>query len=90
MTITLMPGSTDLATIERIWRGSDPVALNSEAHPSIQKTADLVATASQGEAAIYGINTGFGKLASVKIPPQDTSTATQSGVVALLRCGRAA
>jgi len=31
------------------------------------------AQAAAGEEAIYGVNTGFGKLASVKIPPKDTA-----------------
>lgn len=72
MTITLQPGATGLALLEQVWRGTDPVVLAADALPAIQKSADLVALASKGSVAIYGVNTGFGKLASVKIPPQDT------------------
>ena len=32
-----------------------------------------MARAAQGEAAVYGVNTGFGKLASLKIAPKDTA-----------------
>jgi histidine ammonia-lyase len=32
-----------------------------------------VAEAAQGEVAAYGVNTGFGKLASLKIAPKDTA-----------------
>lgn len=72
MTITLQPGATGLALLEQVWRGKEPVVLAAVALPAIQKSADLVAAASKGDVAIYGVNTGFGKLASVKIPPQDT------------------
>lgn len=73
MTIMLMPASTGLDVLEQIWRGSGPVALTPDALPAIQKSADLVAAASKGDEAIYGVNTGFGKLASVKIPSKDTA-----------------
>jgi histidine ammonia-lyase len=33
-----------------------------------------VQEAADGEAAVYGVNTGFGKLASVKIAGKDTAT----------------
>lgn len=72
MKITLQPATTGLAILEQIWRGTDAVVLAADALPAIQKSADLVAVASKGDVAIYGVNTGFGKLASVKIPPQDT------------------
>ena len=72
MNIILLPGATDLAMLERVWRGSEPVFLTKHADPEIQKSVDLVATAAKGSGAIYGVNTGFGKLASVKIPADDT------------------
>lgn len=72
MTITLQPAVTGLAQLEQIWRGTEPVVLTADAMPAIRQSADLVAIASKGDVAIYGVNTGFGKLASVKIPPQDT------------------
>lgn len=71
--IVLQPGATDLAGLERLWRGDDPVQLDPMALPGVAASAAVVEAASQGTAAIYGVNTGFGKLASVKIPPRDTS-----------------
>ncbi len=73
MTIKLKPGSTDLGTLARIWHKICPVKLSAEAHPAIAASAKIVAKAAQGEIAIYGINTGFGKLASIKIPTEDTA-----------------
>jgi histidine ammonia-lyase len=73
MSIELVPGSTDLRTLEQIWRGKDPLALTRESHAAISASASVVTAAALGTQAIYGINTGFGKLASVKIQPADTA-----------------
>ncbi len=69
----LTPGATSLAQLERIWRGGLPARLADPAHPGISAAAAHIARAAAGTAAIYGVNTGFGKLASVKIAPQDTA-----------------
>ncbi len=74
MTIVLTPGSADLAQLEAIWRGNDAVTLDPAARPGIEVAAGIVAAASQGERPVYGVNTGFGKLASIKIPAKDTAT----------------
>ena len=72
MTMTLMPGAVTLAQLETIWRGALPVALDRAARPAVEAAADLVRQAAAGETAVYGVNTGFGKLASVKIPAAQT------------------
>lgn len=74
MSIVLVPGSTCLATLETLWRGNMPAALIDSARPAIQAAAELVAKAAAGDTAVYGVNTGFGKLASIKIAPEDTET----------------
>jgi histidine ammonia-lyase len=73
MTVTLIPGETTLATLEAIWRGTGAVRLADSARPGIEAAAGLVVQAAAGEAAVYGVNTGFGKLASVKIASKDTA-----------------
>jgi histidine ammonia-lyase len=40
----------------------------------VDQAAEVVREAAQGDAPIYGVNTGFGKLASVRISPEDTET----------------
>ena len=72
MTLTLTPGTADLALLERLWRGTDPVTLDPSTRPAIDQAAGLVAAAAQGDTPVYGVNTGFGKLASVRIPPHQT------------------
>ena len=70
----LVPGQTSLATLRALWSDGAPVALAPAARPAIDAAAALVERAAKGEAAIYGVNTGFGKLASVRIPSKDTAT----------------
>ena len=72
--ITLTPGSALLSQLEQIWREKTTVKLSQNAFPAIEKAAALVAKAAAGSEAVYGVNTGFGKLASIKIKPSDTAT----------------
>lgn len=46
--------------------------LSDAARQGMTDASDLVATLAAGDAAIYGINTGFGDLANVRIPPDQT------------------
>ena len=72
--LTLVPGATTLADLEQILRQSGAVQLDRAARVPVDAAARLVADASAGEAAVYGVNTGFGKLASCKIAARDTAT----------------
>lgn len=72
--IALTPGSTTLRQLEEIWREELSAKLASDAFPGIEKAAELVAKAAAGDEAVYGVNTGFGKLASIKIKSSDTAT----------------
>jgi histidine ammonia-lyase len=72
MTVTLTPGTTTLADLETIWRDEAAARLASSARPGVEAAAARIAAVVAGEAAVYGVNTGFGKLASVKIPPGET------------------
>ncbi len=72
--LDLTPGSTGLDALEKIYRNGSAVKINRSAEAAIRGSAEKVAQAAQGDAAVYGVNTGFGKLASVKIVPEDTET----------------
>ncbi|MGY6410319.1 MAG: histidine ammonia-lyase [Alkalilacustris sp.] len=72
--LTLTPGATPLADLERLWRGGLPARLAPSARPAVEAAAAAIASAAAGEAAVYGVNTGFGKLASRRIPAADTAT----------------
>jgi len=86
MSIVLLPGSTSLQQLESLWREGGAVSLDPSARPAMQAAADLVARAAAGDAAVYGVNTGFGKLASIKIAPADTET-LQRNLVLSHCCG---
>ncbi len=86
MSIILVPGSTTLATLEQLWREGLAPSLDASARPAMQAAADLVAQAAAGDTAVYGVNTGFGKLASLKIEPADTAT-LQRNLVLSHCCG---
>lgn len=70
MIVTLVPGSVSLANWRAIYRGAD-VALDLKAHVAIEAGAAAVTRILAKGEAVYGINTGFGKLASVRIEHDD-------------------
>lgn len=70
----LIPGQTTLAQLERLYRSESPAVLDGSARAGVDWAAAQIAKAAAGSAAVYGVNTGFGKLASLKIAPQDTAT----------------
>ena len=86
MPIVLDPGSTSLTVLEKVWRSAEAVTLNREVRASLQAAADLVARAAGSKDPVYGINTGFGKLASIRIDAADTST-LQRNLVLSHCCG---
>jgi histidine ammonia-lyase len=69
----LTPGVTTLDMLEAIWREGLAVRLVPEALTAIDAAAAIVARAAEGGEAVYGVNTGFGKLASVRVAPEDTA-----------------
>jgi histidine ammonia-lyase len=71
--LTLTPGKVTLADLERIYWEELPVKLHASCHPAIEAAKAKIARAANGNEAVYGVNTGFGKLASVKIEAKDTA-----------------
>jgi histidine ammonia-lyase len=69
---TLTPGATTLEQLRRIWQEDAPARLDPAARPAVERAAARIAEAAAGTEAVYGVNTGFGKLASLKIAPEDT------------------
>ncbi len=73
MTILLRPGAVTLETLERLYRGQDAVKLDPACIAGMDASAARIGEIAAGRAAVYGVNTGFGKLASVRIPPEDVA-----------------
>ena len=84
--IEMIPGTVTLATLEQIWRNGTLARLADSARAGVEAAAAMVAEAVAGEAPVYGINTGFGKLASTKIASEDTAT-LQRNLILSHSCG---
>jgi histidine ammonia-lyase len=82
----LTPGETTLAQLERLYRSGAPAQLAPSARPMVEAAAGVVARAAAGSEAVYGVNTGFGKLASLKIAAADTA-ALQRNLILSHCCG---
>ena len=73
-TIILKPGSVSLETLETIYRDGLPVRIDPAFHAGVEKAAARIAEIAAGDEPVYGINTGFGKLASIRIAAGDVAT----------------
>jgi histidine ammonia-lyase len=73
MTVTLTPGRVSLADWQAVAEGA-AVRLDPAARPAIEASARAVETIVARGEPVYGINTGFGKLASVRIGAADLAT----------------
>ncbi len=74
MTITLHPGRVTLAELSQIYWTGEAALLDRSYNAGIEKAAARIAQIAAGNEPVYGINTGFGKLASIKIDAADTAT----------------
>ncbi|HEY0275341.1 MAG TPA: histidine ammonia-lyase [Paenirhodobacter sp.] len=70
----LIPGSVSLKTLADVYWSGSARRLDASARPAIARAAARVAEVAAGNAAVYGVNTGFGKLASIRIPAGDVAT----------------
>ncbi|WP_176730454.1 aromatic amino acid lyase, partial [Devosia insulae] len=74
MTITLTPGSVSLETLSEIFWNGTPAVLDPVFDAAVDRAAARIAQIAAGNAPVYGVNTGFGKLASIKIEAADLAT----------------
>ena len=65
--LTLHPGRVTLAELRRIHAGPVQLVLDASARAGLQKSLATVQRIVDEDQVVYGINTGFGKLASTKI-----------------------
>jgi histidine ammonia-lyase len=73
MTVALRAGEATLADWRNIWRG-EAMALDLECRPRVEASAETVRRIVARGEPVYGINTGFGKLAAVRIDDGDLET----------------
>ncbi len=74
MTITLHPGHVTLDQLRRIYWDGTSAVLDRAFDAGIARAAKRIDEIARGNAPVYGVNTGFGKLASIKIDAADVAT----------------
>jgi len=70
----ITPGQLTLAQLRTLHYETTSIEIDSDAGPAIRAAAEVVRQAAEGEAAVYGVNTGFGKLATQRIAHEDLVT----------------
>jgi histidine ammonia-lyase len=70
MTVVIRPGDASLADWRAIWSG-EPLAVDPSSRAGVVASAAAVERILARGEPVYGINTGFGKLAGVRIAPKD-------------------
>lgn len=70
MSVTLRPGAVSLGEWRRIYNGA-AVTLDPACRPAVERSAATIARIIAKGDPVYGVNTGFGKLASVRIAADD-------------------
>ena len=73
-TLRIDGNSLSIADVVSVARRKTPVALDRAAEQLVRAAAKLVAEVADGDAPIYGVNTGFGDLAQVRIPRADLAS----------------
>ena len=66
---TLTPGKADLRTLRKIAREGMPFTLDPACRAGVDASRNVVENILGKDEPVYGINTGFGQLATTRIPP---------------------
>ncbi|MEO4042869.1 histidine ammonia-lyase [Hoeflea sp. CAU 1731] len=67
----LTPGATTLRQLETIYWQDLPARIDPACKTAVDRAEQIILKAAAGDQPVYGVNTGFGKLASVKIAAED-------------------
>jgi histidine ammonia-lyase len=70
-TLTLHAGALTLDQLSALHTAPCTLVLDAAAWPAVQASAAVVQAAAAGDTPVYGVNTGFGKLASTRINADD-------------------
>ena len=69
-TLRLTGRDLSIADVVSVARGGTAVALDRAAERRVNDSAKLVADLAKGDTPIYGVNTGFGDLSTVRVPAE--------------------
>lgn len=84
--IILDGASLTLDELKRIARDQEEVSIKAENIIKVNKARDIVKTIANGDDPVYGVNTGFGHLANVKIDKKELSE-LQANLLMSHACG---
>ena len=70
MKVELTPDGLSAEEVVAVARAGAPVTLGADARSAMERSAEVVARLAESEEPAYGISTGFGSLAMVRIPPE--------------------
>ena len=84
--LILNPGKVSLSQLSDVYWHERHARLNLDCRPAIEESCKQVKIAADSEVPVYGVNTGFGKLASIKINPDDSKT-LQKNLILSHCCG---
>ncbi|HYN60657.1 MAG TPA: aromatic amino acid lyase, partial [Rubrivivax sp.] len=70
----MIPGQLSLAQLRSIHAGLHKLGLQATSRERIRASAAVVQAAAAGDAPVYGVNTGFGKLANQRISAEQLDT----------------
>ncbi len=73
-TKTLSPGHLTLDDLQQLHTHGQTLAIDEKTRAAIRASAAVVQKAAQGNDPVYGVNTGFGKLASTRISQTQLDT----------------
>jgi histidine ammonia-lyase len=85
-TLILKPGKATLDELCSIYRENLHIQMDESCQSRVDAAAQIVEQAAAGDIAVYGINTGFGKLASTRIP-RDQTAQLQRNLILSHCCG---
>ncbi len=72
--LEIVPGQLDARALAAIRAGTVQLSIAASAQAPVARSAAAVQAAAAGADAVYGINTGFGKLASARISREELAT----------------
>ena len=72
--LTIQPGQLTLEQLQAIHAGLVQVSLPESSRAVIRASQAIVQAAADGDAPVYGVNTGFGKLANQRISKEQLAT----------------
>ena len=81
MTYTLTQQGFELADLRRIWQQSVTIQVDDHLMQGVIQSRQTVEQVAAGDDTVYGVNTGFGLLAHVKIDKSELDTLQRNLVI---------